>query len=69
MMFSAEADLTAIDMVFLCMGHGKSREFWTNYSRPEHLKVIDLSQDYRDESEGYVYGLPEWQRETRGWRT
>lgn len=63
MMFSAEADLTAIDVVFLCMGHGKSREFWTNYSRPEHLKVIDLSQDYRDESEGYVYGLPEWQRE------
>jgi len=29
---------------------------------PEGLKVIDLAQDYRDQSEGYVYGLPEWQK-------
>ena len=63
MVFSAEADLTAVDVVFLCMGHGKSREFWANNIRPENLKLIDLAQDYRDESEGYVYGLPEWQRE------
>ena len=29
---------------------------------PAGLKVIDLAQDFRDESEGFVYGLPEWQR-------
>lgn len=63
LVFSAEADLTAIDVVFLCMGHGKSREFWASHPRPQTLKVIDLAQDYRDESESYVYGLPEWQRE------
>ena len=26
---------------------------------PEGLKIVDLAQDYRDESNGYVYGLPE----------
>ena len=30
---------------------------------PEGLKVVDLAQDFRDESEGYVYGLPEINRE------
>ena len=29
---------------------------------PEGLKIIDLAQDYRDESDGYVYGLPEVNR-------
>jgi len=30
---------------------------------PEHVKVIDLSTDFRDESNNFVYGLPELQRE------
>jgi N-acetyl-gamma-glutamyl-phosphate reductase len=30
---------------------------------PEHVRVIDLSADFRDESNGFVYGLPELQRE------
>ncbi|MBR2225469.1 MAG: N-acetyl-gamma-glutamyl-phosphate reductase, partial [Bacteroidales bacterium] len=30
---------------------------------PEGLKVVDLAQDFRDESDGYVYGLPELQRD------
>ena len=29
---------------------------------PEGLKVVDLAQDFRDESCGYVYGLPEVNR-------
>ncbi len=29
---------------------------------PATLKVIDLAQDFRDEHDSYVYGLPEWQR-------
>lgn len=61
--FAAEADLESADVVFLCMGHGKSRAFWETHQMPAGLKVIDLAQDFRDESNGYVYGLPEWQRE------
>lgn len=61
--FSDTADLNAVDVVFLCMGHGKSAEFWQNNPRPEDLVVIDLAQDYRDESCGYVYALPEFQRD------
>lgn len=61
--FCSDFDLTAIDVLFLCQGHGKSHAFWAEHERPDGLKVIDLAQDYRDESDGYVYGLPEWQKE------
>ncbi|NLZ18678.1 MAG: N-acetyl-gamma-glutamyl-phosphate reductase [Bacteroidales bacterium] len=61
--FSDRWDLAAIDVLFLCSAHGKSREFWEQNACPADLKVVDLAQDYRDESEGYVYGLPEWQRD------
>ena len=62
MRFSDSYDLSAVDVLFLCSAHGKSREFWELNERPAGLKVIDLAQDFRDESDGYVYGLPEWQR-------
>ena len=61
--FSDSYDLDAVDVLFLCSAHGKSREFWAENARPAGLKVVDLAQDYRDESEGYVYGLPAWQRD------
>ena len=61
--FSDSWDLAAIDVLFLCSAHGKSREFWEQNACPDRLKVVDLAQDYRDESDGYVYGLPEWQRD------
>lgn len=61
--FSAEYDLTAVDVLFLCSAHGQSRKFWEENSAPEGLKIIDLAQDFRDESCGYVYGLPEINRE------
>ena len=61
--FSDSWDLSAVDVLFLCSAHGKSREFWEQNPCPEGLKVVDLAQDYRDESDGYVYGLPEWQRD------
>lgn len=60
--FSDEAPLEEVDLLFLCSAHGKSREFWNVHTRPGQLKVIDLAQDFRDESEDYVYGLPELQR-------
>lgn len=62
--FSSEYDLDSVDVLFLCSGHGKSTEFWASNARPSGLKVIDLAQDYRDESAGFIYGLPEWKKET-----
>ena len=62
MRFSDCFDLTAADVLFLCSAHGRSRAFWAGNPCPEGLKVIDLAQDFRDGSEGYVYGLPEFQR-------
>lgn len=60
--FSDHFDLTGIDVLFLCQGHGQSSAFWNENTLPEGLKVIDLAQDFRDESDGYVYGLPELNR-------
>ena len=62
MTFTDQDDLESIDVLFLCSGHGKSSEYWKTHTRPAGLKVIDLSQDFRDESHGYVYGLPEANR-------
>lgn len=61
--FCEDFPLSSVDVLFLCSAHGKSREFWAAHTAPEGLKIIDLAQDFRDESEGYVYGLPEMQRE------
>jgi N-acetyl-gamma-glutamyl-phosphate reductase len=56
-------DLTPVDMLFICSGHGESKKFLASHSIPWHTKIIDLSTDFRDESEGFVYGLPEFQKE------
>ncbi len=63
--FSSEHPLNEADVVFLCMGHGRSKEFIENNEFPEGLKIIDLSQDYRLKRQGnaFVYGLPELNRE------
>ena len=57
--FTPEICLDGIDVLFLCSAHGASRAFWESHPRPEGLKVVDLAQDFRDGSCGYVYGLPE----------
>ena len=62
LVFTDRIDLEGIDVLFLCSAHGKSKAFWEEHPCPASLKVIDLAQDYRDESEGYVYGLPELNR-------
>lgn len=61
LVFSAEYDFSNLDVIFLCMGHGKSVEFMETVSLPNNLKVIDLSADFRLKREGneFVYGLPE----------
>ena len=60
--FTDVIDLEGIDVLFLCSAHGKSRAFWEEHPCPAGLKVVDLAQDFRDESDGYVYGLPELNR-------
>lgn len=63
LVFTDTVDLEGIDVLFLCSAHGKSRLFWEEHPCPEGLRVVDLAQDFRDESEGYVYGLPELNRD------
>ena len=58
-----------VDVVFLCVGHGKSKGFLEKYQFSETTVIIDLSNDFRLEKDtqfqGYdfVYGLPEYQRD------
>ncbi len=58
-----DIDFSDTDVVFLCKGHGQSVKFMEQFDLPDHVKIIDLSTDFRDESKGFVYGLPEMQRE------
>ena len=65
--FTAEADYSAIDVLFLCVGHGDAKKFIDATALPKLLKIIDLSQDYRHGAapqplkgeRQWVYGLPE----------
>ena len=49
------------DVVFLCLGHGLSREFLDTHQLPEHCKVVDLGNDFRLDPEyqgkTFIYGL------------
>ncbi len=59
--FTEDTDF-GIDVLFLCMGHGASSEFFAQNVVPNTVKVIDLSQDFRLD-DGKVYGLPELNRD------
>ena len=64
MNFAADVNL-AVDVVFLCLGHGNSTKFLNEHHFSENTKIIDLSNDFRlnDDSvydgKEFVYGLPE----------
>lgn len=64
MNFSHTFDLNDIDVLFCCRPAGKTREFLAENEIPEHLKIIDLSRDFRitDPSHEFVYGLSELNR-------
>lgn len=51
----------SIDVVFLCLGHGNSKVFLQEHTFEKHVKIIDLSQDFRLKTleNPFVYGLPE----------
>ena len=40
--FSADAPVQNVDVIFLCMGHGKSRDFVDQLPRDYNGKIIDL---------------------------
>ncbi len=61
--FSDSYQFESIDALFLCSAHGQSRAFLEKNIVPDRVKIIDLAQDFRDESNGFVYGLPEINRE------
>lgn len=54
-----------IDVLFLCVGHGEAKKFLEANNINEHIKIIDLSQDFRLNKQSgignrhFVYGLPE----------
>ena len=59
-----------IDLLFLCVGHGEARKFLQENPMNPEIRLIDLSQDFRLESnkfllapdKPFVYGLPELNR-------
>jgi len=63
LVFTSGLPFEEADVIFLCSGHGQSRKFLEENQVPETVKIIDLSTDYRNETGGFVYGLPELNRE------
>ena len=74
---SAE-NLAGIDVLFLCIGYGEAKKFLEANAIPFHIKVIDLSNDFRLQKDAtfhqpteshhtfirqFVYGLPELNKE------
>jgi N-acetyl-gamma-glutamyl-phosphate reductase len=54
-----------VNVVFLCLGHGKSKSFLEQNQFANHTKIIDLGNDFRLNKDkeftgkSFVYGLPE----------
>lgn len=54
-----------VNVVFLCLGHGKSKAFISENTFANHTKIIDLGNDFRLEKDAifedkkFIYGLPE----------
>ncbi len=67
MKFCALPPTCDVDVVFLCMGHGKSAEFLEKHEVPEGVRIIDMAQDFRigplHDNGTFTYGLPEAFRE------
>lgn len=61
LVFTDALDWSQTDVLFLCSGHGASKAFLEQEVVPDHVKIIDLSHDYRlaDSAHDFVYGLPE----------
>ena len=60
-------DLNDPDVIFLCLGHGISRQFVDTHDIKPECRIIDLGNDFRLEGDyagrNFVYGLCESARE------
>lgn len=65
MKFTDQLPYDQIDLLFFCTAHGDTKKFLDENIVPDHLKIIDLSTDYRHKRLGndFVYGLPELNKE------
>jgi len=45
-----------IDVLFLCTGHGEARKFLESNEIAAHIKVIDLSNDFRLSANAFYHG-------------
>lgn len=63
--FTDQLPLEQVDVLFFCFGHGKSKQWLSEHSVPEGVRIIDLAQDFRLSAPGhdYIYGLPETMKE------
>ena len=76
--FSPSGDGGAVDVLFLCTGHGEAKQFLERNPIPAHIKIIDLSNDFRLAKDAefhqptashhtfirnFIYGLPELNKE------
>jgi len=60
-----------IHLLYLCVGHGEARKFLMENKISPDIRIIDLSQDFRIESDNrisasekpFIYGLPELNRD------
>lgn len=65
--FTEHIHLDNVDCIFLCLPHGSSTIWLQNNSIPHHIRIIDLSSDFRNTSfpiehssdRYFIYGLPE----------
>lgn len=59
LIFTDEVPSGGMDAVFLGLPHGETKGFLEAHPFPAETVLIDLSTDFRNESNGFVYGLPE----------
>lgn len=64
LVFTNQLPFDDINMLFFCTAHGDTKKFMEANTVPNHIKIIDLSTDYRMEGpeHDFVYGLPELNR-------
>lgn len=66
--FSSEVN-PSVEVLFLCLGHEKSKGFLAQHAFSKTTKIVDLSRDFRLiadtkwQETDFVYGLPELNKE------
>ncbi len=55
----------AVDVIFLCAGHGEAKKFVEAHDIPLSIKLVDIGNDFRLQTDAnfkgrtFIYGLPE----------